>query len=297
MSESSAGSGSEKKSSGDHSAKDGVLGSNENKELGFIGHLMELRDRLLRSVVVILVIFLGAFSFANDIYHILALPLVNNLPEGGNMIATGVISPFLTPIKLAFIMSIFAAFPYLIFQAWGFIAPGLYKHEKKLAVPLIISSAILFYIGIVFAYFIVLPNVFAFMMTMAIDGVTHAPDITYYLDFTLKMFFAFGIAFEVPVATILLVLGGVTTPQSLAEKRPYIIVGAFVFGMLLTPPDPASQIMLAIPMWVLFELGLLISRMIKKTDSEEDGYQAMSEDDMESELDRIESEEDSGPKL
>ena len=294
-------------SSGDSSVSDqqknkteeNVLGKKENQELGFIGHLMELRDRLLRSVIVVILIFLCAFPFANDIYHILALPLVSNLPEGGTMIATGVISPFLTPLKLAFIMSIFAAFPYLIFQAWAFIAPGLYKHEKKLAIPLIVSSAILFYVGILFAYFIVLPNVFTFMMSMAIDGVTHAPDITYYLDFTLKMFFAFGIAFEVPIATILLVLGGVTTPQSLAEKRPYIIVGAFIFGMLLTPPDPASQVMLAIPMWLLFELGLLFSRMLKKKSADEGGeeYEALSEEDMEAELDRVEEEEGNGPKL
>jgi len=294
MSESSAGNDPE-----GNNPEEKSLGNNEgeNQELGFIGHLMELRDRLLRSVIVVILIFLCAFPFANDIYHILALPLVSNLPDGGSMIATGVISPFLTPIKLAFIMSIFAAFPYLIFQAWAFIAPGLYKHEKKLAVPLIVSSAILFYVGIVFAYFVVMPNVFTFMMSMAIEGVTHAPDITYYLDFTLKMFFAFGIAFEVPIATILLVLGGVTTPQSLSEKRPYIIVGAFIFGMLLTPPDPASQVMLAIPMWILFEVGLLLSRTLKKNDSDEDEYEALSEEDMEAELDRVEAEEDNGPKL
>ena len=275
----------------DNLSEDIPLGQQEKQEMGFIGHLMELRDRLLHSVIVVIVIFLGAFSYANDIYHVLALPLVNNLPEGGSMIATGVISPFLTPIKLAFIMSIFAAFPYIIFQAWAFIAPGLYKHEKRLAVPLIISSAILFYVGIVFAYFVVLPNVFTFMMGMSIDGVNHAPDITTYLDFTLKMFFAFGIAFEVPVATILLVLSGITTPQSLAEKRPYIIVGAFVFGMLLTPPDPASQIMLAIPMWLLFEAGLLLSRMLKRNNGEEDEYEPLSDDDMDAELDRVEAEE------
>lgn len=277
------------------------LGNNENpaQGLGFIGHLMELRDRLLRSVLAVIVIFLVAFPFANDIYHILAMPLVTNLPEGGSMIATGVVSPFLTPIKLAFIVSIFAAFPYLIFEAWAFIAPGLYKHEKKLAVPLIVSSAILFYVGIAFAYFIVLPNVFIFMMSMAIDGVNHAPDITYYLDFALKLFFAFGIAFEVPIATILLVLGGVTTPDSLSEKRPYIIVGAFIFGMLLTPPDPASQLMLAIPMWILFEIGLLLSRMIKKKDdvNEGDEYHPLTEEDMDAELDRMDEEDGNGPKL
>jgi sec-independent protein translocase protein TatC len=275
------------------------LGKNEadEQELGFVGHLIELRDRLLRSVLVVLAVFLVAFPFANDIYHILALPLVENLPEGGSMIATGVISPFLTPIKLAFIVSIFAAFPYLIFEAWAFIAPGLYKHEKKLAVPLIVSSALLFYVGVAFAYLVVLPNVFVFMLSMAIEGVNHAPDITYYLDFALKLFFAFGIAFEVPIATILLVLGGVTTPESLSQKRPYIIVGAFVFGMLLTPPDPASQVMLAIPMWLLFELGLLLSRLIRKKRKEDDAeYREMSEEDMDAELDRIEAEEDNPPK-
>ncbi len=279
--------------------EEGILGIKvvDKKEIGFVAHLIELRDRLLRSVIVIIIVFLGAFPFANEIYHVLALPLVTHLPEGGTMIATGVISPFLTPIKLAFIMSIFAAFPFLIFQAWAFIAPGLYQHEKKLAIPLIISSSILFYVGILFAYFLVLPNVFTFMMSMSIDGVTHAPDITHYLDFTLKMFFAFGIAFEVPIATILLVLGGVTTPQSLSEKRPYIIVGAFIFGMLLTPPDPASQVMLAIPMWILFEVGLLFSRMIKKkeTDEDEEEHRDMSEDEMEAELDRIETDSKSEP--
>lgn len=284
-------------SAGDNSKRKTSDNEEPQLETGFVGHLMELRDRLLHSVIVIIIIFLGMFPFANDIYHILALPLVSNLPEGGSMIATGVISPFLTPIKLAFIMSIFVAFPFLIFQAWAFIAPGLYKHEKKMALPLIVSSAILFYVGIAFAYYIVLPNVFTFMMSMAIEGVNHAPDITYYLDFTLKMFFAFGIAFEVPIATILLVLGGVTTPQSLSEKRPYIIVGAFVFGMLLTPPDPASQIMLAIPMWLLFEIGLLLSRMLKSKETSDDEYHALSEDDMEAELDRVEAEEDTAPKL
>ena len=184
-----------------------------------------------------------------------------------------------------------------MFEAWAFIAPGLYKHEKKLAIPLVVSSALLFYVGILFAYFIVLPNVFIFMMSMAIEGVDHAPDITHYLDFALKLFFAFGIAFEVPIATILLVLGGVTTADSLSEKRPYIIVGAFIFGMLLTPPDPASQVMLAVPMWILFEIGLLFSRMIKKNKSTDDAYEGLSEEDMEAELDRIEAEEDKSPKL
>ncbi len=272
-------------------------GSGE-KQMGFIGHLLELRDRVMRSVLVIIVIFIViiAADMQNDIYHLLSMPLTSSMIEGDSMIATGVITVFLTPIKLAFILSIFAAFPYLVYQAWGFIAPGLYKHEKKLAVPLIVSSAILFYAGIAFAYLVVMPNVFTFMRAIGIDGVNYAPDITLYLDFSLKMFFAFGIAFEVPIATILLVLSGITTAQSLAEKRPYIIVGAFIFGMLLTPPDPLSQAMLAIPVWLLFEVGLLFSRVIKKKDSDEEGWQAMSDDDMESELDRIESEDDDSVK-
>ena len=273
---------------------------NPVQEQGFIAHLMELRDRMLRSVLAVLIVFLCAFPFANEIYEILSLPVVNQLPEGSSMIATGVISPFLTPLKLAFIMSIFAAIPYIMFEAWAFVAPGLYKHERKLALPLIVSSAILFYVGIVFAYFIVLPNVFAFMMAFALEGVNHAPDITYYLDFTLKLFFAFGLAFEVPIATILLVLGGVTTPDSLAEKRPYIIVGAFVFGMLLTPPDVISQTLLAIPMWILFEVGLLFSRMLKNrkdavAEGDDDEYEELSEDEMDAELDRIEAEEKDDP--
>jgi len=272
-------------------------GSGE-KQMGFIGHLLELRDRVMRSVLVIIVIFIViiAADMQNEIYHLLSMPLTNSMVEGDSMIATGVITVFLTPIKLAFILSIFAAFPYLVYQAWGFIAPGLYKHEKKLAAPLIVSSAILFYAGIAFAYLIVMPNVFTFMRAIGIDGVNYAPDITLYLDFSLKMFFAFGIAFEVPVATILLVLSGITTAQSLAEKRPYIIVGAFVFGMLLTPPDPLSQAMLAIPVWLLFEVGLLFSRVIKKKEQDEEDWQALSDDDMESELDRIESEDDDSAK-
>ncbi len=272
-------------------------GSGE-EPMGFIGHLLELRDRVMRSVLVIIVIFIViiAADKQNEIYHLLSMPLTNSMEEGDSMIATGVITVFLTPIKLAFILSIFAAFPYLVYQAWAFIAPGLYRHEKKLAVPLIVSSAILFYAGILFAYLIVMPNVFTFMRAIGIDGVNYAPDITLYLDFSLKMFFAFGIAFEVPIATILLVLSGITTAQSLAEKRPYIIVGAFVFGMLLTPPDPLSQAMLAIPVWLLFEVGLLCSRVIKKKTSDEGDWQALSDDDMESELDRIESQEDNSTK-
>ena len=267
----------------------------KSQQQGFIDHLMELRDRLLRIVLYVLVCFIALFAFANDIYHYLSLPVINNLPEGSQMIATGVISPFATPLKLALVMSFYIAMPGVIFEMWAFIAPGLYRHEKKLAIPLIISSAILFYIGMIFAYFIVVPNVIAFMAAFSPEGIVHSPDIAYYLDFMLKMFFAFGLAFEVPIATVLLVLSGVVSSKDLAAKRAYIIVGAFVFAMLLTPPDPMSQIALAIPMWLLFEVGLIASRMVEKDkaedDESDDDYQPLTEDDMDAELDRIEMEE------
>jgi len=258
-------------------------------EQPFMAHLIELRDRLLRIVIVVFVIFLGLFSFANDIYHFLAAPLINQLPEGQQMIATGVVSPFLTPFKLALVASVFIAIPVILHQAWSFIAPGLYKHEKRLAFPLLFSSIILFYVGMAFAYFLVFPVVFGFMAATTPEGVTHAPDIATYLDFALKMFFAFGVAFEVPIATILLILAGVTTAEKLAEKRPYIIVGAFVLGMLLTPPDIISQVMLAFPMWLLFEAGLIFSRVIRRRVDE---AKEMSDEEMEEEFDKAIAEEE-----
>lgn len=240
-------------------------------EQPFVQHLIELRDRLLRVVLVVVVVFLCLFPFANDLYSFLASPLIQKLPQGSKMIATGVISPFLTPFKLAMVASIFVAVPYILYQAWAFIAPGLYNREKKLVFPLLISSTALFYLGMVFAYYVVFPLVFGFMATQTPEGVSQAPDISMYLDFALKLFFAFGLAFEVPIATILLVWTGMTTAKSLAAKRPYIIVGAFVVGMLLTPPDVISQTLLALPMWLLFELGLLFSRWYaKKENAEED---------------------------
>ena len=234
----------------------------EEKELPFLSHLIELRDRLLRAVIFILVIFLILFSFANDIYTQLASPLLASLPEGSTMIATGVASPFLTPFKLSLVLSVFIAMPYLLYQLWGFIAPGLYKHEKRLAFPILASSIFLFYLGMLFSYYIVFPLMFAFFTATTPEGVAMMTDISQYLDFILKMFFAFGVAFEVPIATILLTITGVTTPDKLVKKRPYIIVGAFVVGMLLTPPDIVSQTLLAIPVWLLFELGVIFSRLI-----------------------------------
>jgi len=233
-------------------------------EQPIVSHLLELRDRLLRAVIAVGVIFAGLFYFSNDIYQLVAGPLMAHLPEGSSMIATEVASPFLTPFKLTLMSSIFIGMPFILYQLWAFIAPGLYKHEKRLMIPLVASSALLFYIGVLFAYFVVFPLVFAFMASTTPEGVVMATDIAKYLDFVLSLFFAFGIAFEVPIATIILVSMGMTTPENLVQKRPYIIVGAFGLGMLLTPPDVISQTLLALPMWVLFEIGVFFSRMVKR---------------------------------
>jgi sec-independent protein translocase protein TatC len=259
-------------------------------EQPFMSHLLELRDRLLRIITVVFILFAGLFYFANDIYQFLAAPLIATLPEGQQMIATGVVSPFLTPFKLALVVSIFIAIPYILHQIWSFIAPGLYKHEKRLAFPLLFSSIILYYAGMAFAYFLVFPVVFGFMATITPAGVTHAPDIATYLEFALKLFFAFGVAFEVPIATILLILSGATTAEKLAEKRPFIIVGAFFIGMLLTPPDIVSQVMLAIPMWLLFEVGLIFSRVLKRRVKE---AKEMTEEEMDDEFEKAIAEEES----
>jgi len=239
-------------------------------EQGFVSHLVELRDRLLRIVLAVIVVFLCLFPFANDLYTFLAEPLLRHMPEGTSMIATEVASPFLTPFKLTLVVSIFICVPVILYQGWAFIAPGLYKNERKLVFPLLFSSTLLFYLGMVFAYFIVFPLVFGFLTAVAPDGVAVMTDITRYLDFVLKMFFAFGVAFEVPIATILVIWTGLTTAKSLAAKRPYVIVCAFIIGMLLTPPDVISQTLLAFPMWVLFELGLIFSRLYVKPEKPEE---------------------------
>ncbi|AGH80455.1 Sec-independent protein translocase subunit TatC [Psychromonas sp. CNPT3] len=228
--------------------------------LPLISHLLELRDRLLRVIAIVIALFFSLVFFANDIYHYLAIPLTSQLPEGSTMIATDVATPFFTPIKLTIVLSIFIAIPAILYQVWAFIAPGLYKHERKLVAPLVISSAFLFYLGMAFAYFVVFPIAFSFFTSTAPEGVIIATDISSYLDFVLKLFFAFGLAFEIPIATLVLCWTGATTPKQLKEKRPYIVVAAFIFGMLLTPPDIISQTLLAIPMLILFELGLLFTR-------------------------------------
>ena len=228
----------------------------------FLSHLFELRTRLLWIVGSVMAVFLCLFPFANQLYGYLAGPLMAHLPEGSSMVAIDVAAPFLTPFKLVFLMSIVLAIPIIFYHVWAFIAPGLYKHEKRLIAPLLFSSSILFYFGMAFAYFVVFPLMFAFFTKVAPQGVAVMTDISRYLDFVLKIFIAFGVAFEVPIVTLVLVKLGITSPQQLAEKRPYVIVGAFVIGMLLTPPDVISQVLLAIPVWLLFELGLFLSRLM-----------------------------------
>lgn len=229
-------------------------------DMTFVEHLVELRDRLIRALIAVVVVLLGLFPFANKIYAVLSEPLLRHMPEGASMIAIDVASPFLTPFKLVLFLSILVALPVILYQAWAFIAPGLYKHERRLVYPLMITSTLLFYLGMAFAYFVVFPLMFAFFNAVSPDGVAVMTDISRYLDFVIKIFFAFGVAFEIPVATILIVWAGITTPDALAKKRPYVIVGAFVIGMLLTPPDMISQTLLALPMWLLFELGIVFSR-------------------------------------
>lgn len=232
-------------------------------------HLLELRNRLLKAIVGTLVIFCSLIYFAQDIYQYVALPLLESLPTGTQMIATDVASPFFAPFKLTMVISVFVAMPYILYQVWSFIAPGLYSNEKRLVAPLMFGSTLLFYSGIAFAYYVVFPLAFAFFSSVAPEGVTIATDISSYLDFVLKLFFAFGAAFEIPIAIILLCWTGISNTESLKAKRPYIVVGAFTLGMLLTPPDIISQTMLAVPMLLLFELGLLLASMYSKKEPED----------------------------
>ena len=236
----------------------------EQQEQTIMDHLVELRDRLLHMVLAILVVFIALFAFSEEIFTLAADPLLALMPEGTSMIATGVTSPFLVPFKLVLLLSVLLTIPFLLHQIWSFIAPGLYLHEKRMATPLLISSVILFYCGIAFAYFVIFPILFGFFIGIAPDGVEVMTDIGQYLDFIIAIFLAFGLAFEVPVATFIIIATGLTTADKLANKRPYIIIGAFVFGMLLTPPDVISQSLLAVPIWLLFELGLFMSRIFLK---------------------------------
>lgn len=234
----------------------------------FVQHLVELRDILLHSVVAILVIFVALFPFANEVYSFIAAPIVSVLPQDTNIIAIGVISPFLTPLKMALIIAVYIAMPYLLYQIWSFIAPALYKHEKQMILPLVVSSTILFYAGLLFSFYIVFPVIFGFLSSIGPSIVDFTPDIQYYLDFVLKVSFAFGVAFEVPIATILLIMFGATTAEKLKKNRPYVVIGAFVLGMLLTPPDIISQTLIAIPMWLLFEAGLIFAPLFKRENND-----------------------------
>ena len=240
------------------------------KEQPLISHLIELRDRLLRCLLVVLVLFLCIFPFGNQLYIIISQPLLDVLPEGSNMIATSPTSPFMIPFKTSIYAALFLGVPFILHQAWAFISPGLYRNEIRVTLPILVSSVILFYAGIAFAYFLVFNFVFAFFVNSAPETVAVMTDITQYLDFVLSLFLVFGLVFEIPIATLLLIFSGVTTPKKLAAKRPYIIIGCFVAGMFLTPQDPLSQSFVAIPMWMLFELGVIAGKILHKPEEGED---------------------------
>ena len=251
--------------------------SDGHPEMPLVEHLLELRNRLLKMVLAVVICFAAIYPFANELYLWLSEPIRSLLPIGQTMIATDITSPFFAPLKLALFLSVFAAIPIILYQLWSFVAPGLYAHEKRLAFPLLFTSVILFYLGAAFAYYVVFPLVFGFFTAIGPEGIVELPDISSYLNFVLKMFFAFGIAFEIPIATILLILSGATTPADLAAKRPYVVVGCFVIGMMLTPPDIISQTLLAVPMWILFELGILFGRLAVREVSEPEADEPSSE--------------------
>jgi sec-independent protein translocase protein TatC len=235
--------------------------SDVDREQPLISHLIELRTRLMRIAGGILVVFVALSPFSNPIYTALAGPLTRHMPAQSSMIAIDVLSPFLTPLKFTLILAVFITIPWILFQVWAFVAPGLYQREKRMVLPILTSSTLLFYCGMAFAYFVIMPIFFAFITATAPEGVAVMTDINRYLDFVMTIFFAFGVAFEVPVATVILSLAGILSPEAMAAKRSYVIVGAFVVGMLLMP-DVISQTLLALPMWMLFEIGILISRLM-----------------------------------
>lgn len=262
----------------------------------FISHLIELRNRLLKAVLAWVVFFVVLVPFANELYSVLAQPLLAKLPKGGQMIATEVVTPFFVPIKVAMMTAFLGALPYILYQVWSFIAPGLYAHERKFILPLVLSSLVLFACGMAFAYFFVFPVVFGFIVGIAPQGVAVMTDIGKYLDFVITLFFAFGITFEVPIVVVALAKMGLVSVAQFKEARPYVIVGAFVIGAIFTPPDVISQIMLAVPLWLLYELGILVAGWIAnkaKVDGEEEApYQPLSDEAMEAELDSIEASQD-----
>ena len=258
----------------------------------FISHLLELRNRLMYAVVTVGVVFGALLPFSSDLYTLLARPLMAVLPPGVGMIATDVASAFLTPIKVTLALAIVVSIPMILYQLWAFVAPGLYKHERRMIVPLLVSSTLLFYAGMAFAYFVVFPAAFGFFVKMAPQGVTMMTDIKSYIDFVYSMFFAFGIAFELPVALILLAWMGVIDPEKLATKRPYVVLWVFIVAAFITPPDVFSQVLLAVPMLILFEIGLFVARRLARSPSRNDaeGHRPLSDAEMEAEFDKDERE-------
>ncbi len=244
--------------------------TDQSSEQPLVQHLLELRSRILKSLIAVIVVFAALFGFANDIYEFVSLPLQKFLPENSQMVAINITSNFLTPFRLTLLVAVFMTTPYILFQIWSFIAPALYKNEKRIAVPLFISSVFLFYAGMAFAYYVVFPLVFKFLIGIAPESVLPTPDMHQYLNLVIKLLFGFGLAFEVPVVTVMLIAAGIISPQNLAKKRPYVVVACFVLGMFLTPPDVISQVLLALPMWLLFEVGLFCGRFISKEEVEQE---------------------------
>jgi sec-independent protein translocase protein TatC len=257
----------------------------------FISHLVELRDRLLRSLIAIALVFVGLFLYpgSGPIYDFLAAPLMQALPEGTKMIATGVITPFLVPVKVTAFVALFIALPYVLYQAWAFVAPGLYAHEKKLVLPLVVASSVLFLLGVAFCYYFVFGKVFTFVNSFAPQSITPAPDIEAYFSFVLTMFLAFGVTFEIPVVVVVLARAGLVSLDQLKQARPYVIVGAFVVAAVVTPPDVLSQILLAVPMWLLYELGIVVARFVVKPAGTSD-WKAPTDAEMERELDKADAD-------
>ena len=246
------------------------MSEEELQEETLLSHLIELRSRLLKAGSAVLLLFVVLIPFADEVFNRIALPLMNQLPEGSTMIATQVASPFLTPFKTTMFAALFLAMPAVLYQLWGFAAPGLYTKEKRFAVPLLVSSTLLFYLGALFAYVVVFPLMFGFFTSAAPSGVAVMTDISSYLDFVLVLFFAFGLSFEVPIATVILVWSGLTSIESLEKNRAYVFLGAFIVGMLITPPDVISQTLLAVPVYLLYECGILLSKTLKiKRDEEQ----------------------------
>jgi sec-independent protein translocase protein TatC len=237
-------------------------GEGADQEQGFLSHLIELRNRLVRSALAVVIVFLGLTPFMKDIFDVLSRPLMIALPEGTKLLATGVITPFMVPLKVTLFVALLIALPYVLWQAWAFVAPGLYKHEKRLAVPILVSSVLMFFLGVAYCYFIVFGFVFKFIAGFAPESVNVAPDIEAYFSFVLGMFLAFGLTFEVPIAVVLTVRFGIASAARLKQARPYVIVGAFIVAAIFTPPDVLSQLLLALPLCLLYELGIQVSRFV-----------------------------------